>query len=403
MVLVIDAQIAGISGDMMLSALVDLGASTKKITDGIRAADELFDGSRLEEIDFTKTKKHGLEATSLKCTIHDDIQERKGITIRQCISDACQKIGLSSTATDFACNSIQTLIDAESKIHGEPADSVCFHEAASFDTVIDILGVAIALDDLKLFAEDIVCTPVAVGSGTVTFSHGTTSNPASAILEIFSGSNITLKGTKTDSELTTPTGACMLYHLASRCSDSFPPMTIQKIGYGAGQKDFDAFSNVLKLVWGKSSPNHTVDTIQILETNIDDVSGEVMGHLIERLTQNGAKDVTVTSGITKKNRPTSIVTVLCDVQDANTITQLLISETGTLGVRTRTSERIIVHRKTQTVSIKIDGQEFSVTYKINQDSGQFKVESDDVQLIARSISKPFRETEALIRNKIEQM
>ena len=168
-------------------------------------------------------------------------------------------------------------------------DSVHFHEASSYDTVVDILGTAIALDDLHLFEEEIISTPVAVGSGNITFSHGTTSNPASAILEIFKNSNILISGNETKNELTTPTGACLLSSLTTICREFYPTLQIDSIGYGAGQKDFEGFSNVLKLIRGTKNENYVTDNVKILETNVDDVSGEVLGHMIEQIREKWSK------------------------------------------------------------------------------------------------------------------
>lgn len=402
MVLIIDSQIAGISGDMILCSLVDLGASKSKIIDGIKSAEQFLDGAKIEKIDFVKTKKHGIEATGLILELNDNAHERKGIEIQNCINKACEKINLSKKAFDFADSSIKSLINAESKIHGEPIDSVHFHEASSYDTVVDILGTAIALDDLHLLEEEIISTPVAVGSGNITFSHGTTSNPASAILEIFKNSNILISGNDTKDELTTPTGACLLSNLTTICHEFYPTIQIDSIGYGAGQKDFEGFSNVLKLIRGTKNENYVTDNVKILETNVDDVSGEVLGHMIEQIMENGAKDVTISSAITKKGRPTHLVTVICDSDSVNTLTKLLISETGTLGVRIRTSERVTVSRSLENISIKIENQDFSVNLKKNDESNVYKIEAEDIRRVSKSIGKSFRETEELIRNEINK-
>ena len=194
MVLVIDAQIAGISGDMLLSALVNIGANKSKIIDGVYSTENYLKGSKIQKIDFEKTVKHGIEATHLVLNVNEESREKKGIEIQDCILLASDKIGLSEQAKVFAKESIRSLINAESKIHGEPFESVHFHEASNMDTVIDIVGSAIALDDLKFFSDEIISTPVAVGGGKLSFSHGTVSNPASAILEIFHGSNILISG-----------------------------------------------------------------------------------------------------------------------------------------------------------------------------------------------------------------
>ena len=213
MVFVIDAQVAGVSGDMLLSSLVNIGANKSKIIDGIRSAESLCKDVKIKKIDFVEVKKNSLKATELLLEIDDDVRERKGIEIKEIIEKSIEKLTISESAKTFAIKSIETLIRAESKIHGEPEDSVHFHEAASFDTVIDLLGTAIALDDLGCFDDDIVVTPVAIGGGTVTFSHGTSSNPAYAILEIFRESGIITVGGNVKEELTTSTGASMLVNL----------------------------------------------------------------------------------------------------------------------------------------------------------------------------------------------
>jgi len=275
MVVIIDPQVAGISGDMMLCALVNLGANKSKILDGIRIAEKNFEGSTIKNIDFAKVNKLGIEATELILSYDEENQKRKGIEIQKCIEKSSTDLGLTEIAKKFAFSSIDTLIKAESKIHGEPLSLVHFHEVSSIDTVVDILGTAIALDDLKILNDEIITTPVAVGGGSITFSHGTTSNPTNAILEIFSNSSIAISGGQIKDELTTPTGASLLVNLTNTCSDFYPKMKIGSIGYGAGKKNFDGFSNVLKIVKGEKSNNYEQDMVQILETNVDDVSGEV--------------------------------------------------------------------------------------------------------------------------------
>ena len=404
MVFVIDAQVAGISGDMLLCGLVNIGANRSKIIDGIRSVESLCNGVKVKKIDFVEVKKNSLQATKLLLEIDDDAYERKGIEIKEIIERSTEKLKISENAKMFAIKSIETLIRAESKIHGEPEESVHFHEAASFDTIVDILGTAIALDDLSCFDDDIVVAPVAIGGGTLTFSHGTSSNPAYAILEIFRESGIITVGGNVRDELTTPTGASILVNLAKECTEFYPPMKIQSVGYGAGQKDFEGFSNVLKIVRGITSTKLQRDTVKILETNVDDVSGEVLGNMIEKIMAHGAKDVTLSSAITKKGRPTNLVSVICDSDTMSSIMDLLITETGTLGVRVRTSERYIVPRSVKIVSVDIQGQSFDVRYKIrNLNNGShFKIESDDIKEISGTLSISFKETEELLNQEIRK-
>ena len=399
----IDAQISGISGDMILSSLVSLGADKSKIIDGAHMAESYLENSKIKKINFESVKKNGKDATQLVLEIDENVDQRKATDIKTCITRSAKDLGLSELASSFVTNTIDTLISAESKVHGESESSVHFHEAASIDTVVDILGTAIALDDLNLFNDEIICSPVAIGGGSVKFSHGKTSNPAYAILEIFKDSEIIIQGGTITDELTTPTGASILVNLAKTCSEFYPPMKITSLGYGAGSKDFGEFANVLKIVNGKAKTNLVKDTVQILETNVDDVSGEVLGNMIEKIMSNGAKDVTITSGITKKGRPTQLISVICDSESMNTILELLVAETKTLGVRIRNSERYVVPRSIEQNTVEIDGHKFSVHYKIVKGNSHFKIEFEDIKSISNSLSMSFNQTEELLREKINQI
>jgi len=404
MVLVIDPQIAGISGDMLLCSLVNLGADKNKIIDGIKQSEKFFSNSSIKKLDFQKIQKHGIEAVQLVLEIDEDVHERKGSEVKSAIIDSCQAIGLSDKTKIFAASCIDTLISSESKIHGIPEDSVHFHEASSIDTLVDIVGIAIALEELDLFNEKIICLPISVGSDSVTFSHGTMSNPASAILEIFKNSNLVIKGNTTNKELTTPTGACILVNLTSDSMIYYPSMKICSIGYGAGQKDFETFANVLKIVRG-SENNFEIDSVKILETNVDDVSGEILGNLIEKIMKKGAKDVSIYHGITKKGRPTNLVSVICNDENVEKIVDTLILETGTLGVRISESNRFIVPRTIHNVSITLNGNSFAVNYKKSSFKGKtdFKIEFDDLKNISNNIDKSIKETESLLRKEIEKL
>ena len=404
MVIVIDPQIAGISGDMILCSLVDLGADKNNIIDGINKSAKFLSNSTIKKIDFQKIQKHGIESTQLILEVDEDVSERKGIEIKKAILDSVNELNLSIKAKTFAESCINTLISSESKIHGISEDSVHFHEASSIDTLIDIVGITIALDDLKLFEEKIVCLPVSVGGGTVSFSHGTMSNPASAILQIFKNSNLNIQGNSANEELTTPTGACILINLTNIPVQYYPSMNIDSIGYGAGQKDFENFSNVLKIIQGDDR-NFKIDSVKILETNIDDVSGEILGNLIEKLMNLGAKDVSIYPGITKKGRPTSLVCVICDDVKVDIIIDTLILETGTLGIRISNSNRFIVPRSNHNFSLTFDGKSFEINYKKSSYKGKihFKIEFDDLKNISNALDKPIMDVESFLRKEIEKL
>lgn len=402
MVIVIDPQIAGISGDMLLSSFVDCGADKNKIINGIHSIENFLDDVRISKIDFVKVKKHGIHATQLMLEMNEKKDERKASEIQECIKKASEKLGISEKGSLFANSSIQTLMQAEANVHGVTVDSVHLHEASSFDTVLDIIGVALALDDLKFFDDEIVSCPVAVGGGTITFSHGTTSNPASAILEIFKNSKIEIIGGNISKELTTPTGASMLANLADSCSRFYPSMTISNIGYGAGKMDFPNFSNVLKVVKGNSNKFQS-DLVLILETNVDDVSGEVVGNLTEKLMHHGAKDVSILPALTKKGRPSFIISIICDNFTKDTMLDILVSETNTLGVRIRNSERIIVPRIEKQETVSLFGKTFQVNIKtFGKNFKNFKVDSDDIKLISSQLNMGYVEIERIIKNSIQK-
>lgn len=402
MVLVVDPRVAGISGDMLLSSLVDLGADGDAIISGIRESERFLPGSSIRRIGFEGVQRNGVRAVRLALEVSEEPGERSGSEMRAAVSGAAGSLGMSQQGRSFAGSCIDTLIRSESAVHGVPEESVHFHEASSIDTLVDVLGVALAMEDLGLFGERIVCTPVSVGSGSVTFSHGTMSNPAAAVLEVFKGSGIRIRGNAAGGELATPTGSCMLVNMTGTCVDSYPEMSVDSVGYGAGGRDYGGFANVLKLVRGtEGAPGP--GRVTVLETNVDDVPGEVLGGLVERLVAGGAKDASICQGIGKKGRPTSLVSVVCGSQEAAGLIDILVMETGTLGVRISESDRFTVPRTSHTARVSIPGGTFEVSYKRSSFRGRdgFKIEFDDLRRVSGAISRPLRETEHMLRQEIE--
>ena len=404
MVIVIDPQIAGISGDMLLSSLVDLGVDKNQIIEGIKKIQKFLPDSKINKIDFQKIQKNGIESTELILEIDEKVSERKGVEIKNAIINSVNELQVSDKAKLFAESCINSLILSESKIHGISEDSVHFHEASSIDTLIDIVGVTLACEKLKFFDEKIVCLPVSVGSGTVSFSHGTMSNPASAVLQIFKNSNLTIKGNNANEELTTPTGASILVNLTDDSVEHYPSMNISSIGYGAGQKNFKSFSNILKIVQGRQVKTE-MDSVKILETNVDDVSGEILGYLIEKIMKVGAKDISIYPGITKKGRPTNLVCIICDDVKVDAIIDTLVLETGTLGIRISNSNRFIVPRSNHNFSLTFDGRDFEVNYKKSSHNGKthFKIEFDDLKNISNALDRPIVDIESFLRKEIEKI
>ena len=396
MVLVIDPQIAGIAGDMLLCSLVDIGADVEKIKKCASMGAQIA-GTSIRKLEFSKVQKCGISATKLILETDKQHNLHTGKNVADCIAATCKKSNLSDAACKFADESVQALIHAESNVHAEPSESVHFHEMASFDTVLDIVGTASALDSLGLYDENIVAMPVSVGGGSITFSHGRVSNPGPAILEIFKDSCIKITGTASETEMTTPTGACMLRTIASECLQFYPAMEINKIGYGAGNNDFKDFANVLKVVQGAGTLIRGEDNVAVLETSIDDVSGEVLGYTMEKLMSMGARDVMSAPVTGKKGRPANTLTVICDADSASTLAGILMSETGTLGVRMRMEKRMIAKRSTDSIGLTIRGREFQIRFKTNESQGTFKIEADDIQAVSEHTGEPFGSTERMLR------
>ena len=403
MLAVLDCRIAGISGDMLLSSLIDLGANKNKVIDAIMSCQNFLEGSKVINASFEEVRRSGFRATALNIKYEDKKHERKGIEVYDAIARCCDSLDLENRTKAFALASIKTLIDAESKVHGEDYGNVHLHEASSVDTVVDIVGSAIAIQDLGLFNASIYASAVAIGGGSLAFSHGITTNPGSAILEIFKSRNFTLVGGPVDSELTTPTGAAMLVNLAKGSLEFYPALQPVKVGYGSGSKNFDSFPNVLKVVLGKEVQKMEMDTVYMLETNVDDVSGEVMGSLIDNLMEKGAKDVSVIPAVSKKSRPAYIIRAICEFNKLDTILNALIQESGTLGVRVQPTSRYVVPRFILSVPVSVRGEDFVVRVKVVKEHDRImyaKPEYDDVKNISAKLGIPYRTASSLVNQAV---
>ena len=400
---VIDSQVAGIAGDMLVSALVDAGASGRKITEAIFACQDSLKGSKVVKAKFAKVNSHGFSATQLQHEYKDGVRERKGSEMLKAMSKVCDALDLEERAKAFAVNSLKTIISAEAHIHGEEMNAVHLHEASSIDTLADLVGTATALQDLKLFDARIFSTGVAVGGGLLKFSHGTVPNPAAAILEIFKGKKFSLVAGQASTEMTTPTGAAMLVNLAKDGSvQHYPTVTPESIGYGAGTKKFDGFPNVVRLLIGTSIFMQDVskDTVCVIETNVDDATGEILGNLVERLSEV-VKDVTVIPGTTKKSRPSHLIRIISEKGKLQDVLEILFAESGTLGARVQEVERFVLPRTILTVPITLGDNLFNVRVKVARDSvtGQVtgvKPEFDDIKIIASRCQLSVKRTLELV-------
>lgn len=336
MILYLD-MMAGIAGDMFLGALVDLGVPVKWLKGKLSA---VLDGFDLRtEIVF---RSH-LRAVNLHVDVTDHATHRHYTTIRQMIESA----DLPETVRANALTAFKHIAQAEAHIHGKDIETVHFHEIGGIDSLVDIIGSFLALDYLGV--DQVAATPVPLGSGTIKCAHGTIPVPVPATVAILKGLEVTGSDAKT--EIVTPTGASIVATLAPQFG-GMPDMQIEKVGYGAGKRDIGAsVPNLLRLVLGtpaavqKSGENILSDQVHVLYTNVDDMSPESLGFVMDRLMDKGALDVSFTPAFMKKNRPATRIEVICHKDQLQTLSTILLSETTTIGVRYHLCDRMILRRE----------------------------------------------------------
>ena len=394
-ILLIDCQASGVAGDMILGALIDLGANVDKIVFAIKSLEDPAYGYENIKIKINPVMRGEFKATQIDVT-SESAQKRRGSELVGIVEKAAGTLELSQKAKQFASKVIRTLVGAEADLHKTSFDGAHLHEVAMVDTAAEILGCAVALDDLGLFDAKIYSTPVAVGGGTFKFSHGIVSAPAPATLAILQSKKFPFQGGPIEAELATPTGVSILVNLVDEVTRFYPSMAPLKIGYGAGTKEFAEMPAVLRLTMGESLDSGLVrDEIAVLETNIDDATGEVLGYTLDKLLQEGAKDVSIIPMYTKKNRPGQIIKVIADQKDVQHLSQVLIDETGTLGVRVYFCERHIINRELHTVDLLVMGNKETVRVKVaknlNGDIIHIKPEYEDLKRLAEKTQKPLRE------------
>ena len=265
---------------------------------------------------------------------HEHSQGRGLTDIKQIISGAA----INETAKRTAIAIFEALGTAEAKIHNSDIETVHFHEVGAVDAMVDIVCAAVGAEILQV--DEIICSPLNVGGGTVKCTHGTFPVPAPATVELLKGVPVYSSGIQ--AELVTPTGAAIVKTLARRFS-VFPPMTIEKTGYGAGTRDFPGHANVVRLTVGEAQllegAIRSQEMVTVLEANLDDLNPQIFGYVIDRLLQEGALDAFCVPVQMKKDRPGMLLTVLCKSEDALRLTDLLFAETTTLGVRRRDEKR----------------------------------------------------------------
>jgi uncharacterized protein (TIGR00299 family) protein len=333
---------SGISGDMTLGALVDAGVPLDRLNEAIGSLG--LSGLKLVA---HEVKKQGFRATQVTVdqAAGQHAPEPKHRHLHH-IEAMLHGSRLAPGQKDTARRIFQRLAEAEAKVHGVAVDKVHFHEVGAVDSIADIVAAAVGWD--LLGAARLVVSPIPTGAGRITIAHGECNVPAPATAELLRG--IPLAACDAQAELTTPTGAAIVAALA----DGFgplPAMTIQTIGYGAGQRDLPQQANILRLLVGEATDApQSADTVWVLETNLDDASGELIGHCIARLWDAGALDVYTTAIQMKKNRPGVKLSILCRLETIAALEAIVFRETGTLGVRRWPAARHVLPREVRQVA-----------------------------------------------------
>lgn len=384
MVVIIDPQSSGISGNMIVGALIDLGAHMEKTKEVMEYSASYFGGA---DVDISSINKSGIQSTyvNVKCEDTSSIYYTEFL-------DKLEKLNhelLDSKVMEMARAVFHHMAQAESQIHGYSLDEVHFHEVGAADAVADVIGSAFAYFNLNLDKEVIYGLPVALGGGIIEKSHGRLSVPAPATLNILSGAPTF--GGPVNKELTTPTGAALLMNMVDKFQEFYPPFQHQNTGYGAGRMDLE-FPNVLRISRGMNPINQ--DKIVLLETNIDHLSGEVMGHLFGKLMGEGALDVILIPTIMKKNRPGQLIRVICKNKDSERVLEAMFRETGTLGIRTFPQvHRSILNRKIIPLEVDINGKR-EIRFKVGVLGKQIinaRIEYEDARKVSNETGIPLKD------------
>jgi uncharacterized protein (TIGR00299 family) protein len=406
-ILVVDPQTAGVSGDMLLGALVDLGVNPKKITQAFTTLSKHIPRCKRLGLNVKETTRLGLRGIKASVLVDETTPNRTGGELINALEDFLKTAKLSQKAKDLTRNSLTSLLKAEASLHSSTVEDVHLHEAGSADTLADIVGVAVALEGLGLAEGLKVYTlPINVGMGTAKSNHGIISIPPPATIEILRKSGLPFKGGTARYELATPTGVAILANLAEPI-ETYPEMKAIKLGYGAGARKLDTIPNLLRISLGQSvDSSFNQEEVYILETNVDDVSGEVLGYLTDTLLKEGAKDAYITPTTGKKSRPSFKVTALASKDNIEQLIDIFFKETGTLGVRVQRCERFVLQRQLIPVEVKVAGEKFKVKVKIAKDlSGKIinvKPEFEDMKRIAIKKSSPLREVIDIVKKQAER-
>ena len=367
--------IGGVSGDMFVAALIDLGLPLSKLKSELKKIPTLgFD------LKASKKLVHSIRATQFRVICPKNEEPRSWKEIRELIQQSTLNTGIK----DIGMRIFAGLAEAEAKIHGVPVDKVHFHEVGATDSIVDIMAAAIGIRELGI--DTLNFSPIPLGRGVTRSTHGPLPVPGPATLELLKG--LPVIGVDVNGETVTPTGAAIVRTLG----ESFgvqPSMTVEKLGYGAGQKEFPDRPNLFRLTVGESSSSLKHEEMSVLETNIDDMNPQYFDHVMDRLFAAGARDVFLAPIQMKKNRPATLLTVICQPAKRDPLAEMILQETTSIGIRSFPVSRLILKRDTQKVKTRYG----EVTVKVvEQPDGTKRAapEYDDLKRLATARKVPLK-------------
>jgi uncharacterized protein (TIGR00299 family) protein len=323
---------SGISGDMFIAALLDAGLEFNALQDGLKTLG-------LADVELKSTKVTRKNISAVKFDVIDN--SKKVYRHLPDLNRIVDESGLQESVKEQARKVFLRIAEAEARCHGVSLEKVHFHEVGAVDTIIDVAGALVGLQQLGI--QKVVASKINVGNGTVEFSHGRFPVPAPATTDLLRG--VPVYATDSQAELVTPTGAALITSLAESYS-TLPVMKIEAVGYGAGSREL-ASPNVLRVLIGQSEPGEGLssDSITVLESNIDDMNPEIYAHLFDRLLAAGALDVFFSTISMKKNRPGIKLTVLIQPGHEKKFSDIILSETTSIGIRYRVEQRLKLYRE----------------------------------------------------------
>jgi pyridinium-3,5-bisthiocarboxylic acid mononucleotide nickel chelatase len=353
---------AGISGDMTLGALVAAGVDPRAL---VAEIDRL--GVSGYEISFERVDRSGISA--VRAVVRLTAEEKRHRHLAD-IHEIIAASRLSRSVSERAARIFTRLAEAEARVHNQPVEKIHFHEVGAVDAIVDVVGACIGFELLGI--ERFVCSPLHVGSGMVEMAHGRFPIPPPAVAELLRAAPI--YATEITGELVTPTGAAIVSTL---CEEFGPlaPMRVERTGYGAGTREYPRFPNVLRLLIGESEETAAADNgggeasderLLLVETNVDDASPQLLGHLMERAFEVGALDCFFTPVQMKKNRPGVLITILCRPAEREAIYALLFAETTTIGARSHEVERRALGR----VQVRVETEFGEIEMKVARTQGR---------------------------------